>query len=314
MKLERYLKESTEIEEFLRKSGFDVDSSFSSLWGQVEKDCKPFLTDLKKFHNHISFLYRGMNVMGSGVRPTRQDRLPKHTKPIVAELFDKILYKTFGWKPRSEGLFCSGNLDDVSYYGAEKIIFPIGNYKMLWSQKVNDSFEFMGRNFTNDFLRSIIKDDDYLEGLFEKEYGPNGTKNKHGKWYIMNIFTMLEGDSDKLNVYLKDAKDKKEVVKYINKKYPDNDYDIKVDDVYWKYDVDFFRWRDRFYDSVMTNPEYQPLLYSYVEELLDTEFQYRDTDLKEAILSDNEVIIKCDRYYYFEKDWMNIIRVLLTRG
>ena len=54
--------------------------------------------------------------------------------------FDKAAKKKFGWKPRSEGMFCVGNKEVAKYYGLAYSVWPIGTFKFIWSDEVDDFF------------------------------------------------------------------------------------------------------------------------------------------------------------------------------
>jgi len=129
MKLKQYLNEYA-------YTGDVVD------WSPITKDCKPFIKELKGAHN---LLLRGSRKSNPGiikVKP-RQDRRPMSTLPKVHDMLDGFFKAKFGWKPRSTGVFCSGSLNTALFYGPVNSVWPIGNFKFLWSPKVSDLFSHL---------------------------------------------------------------------------------------------------------------------------------------------------------------------------
>ena len=107
---------------------------------RIEKDCKPFLKQLK---GSKGLLLRGShkkNLVMMKVRP-RQDRIPMSTPKILHKEIDEVFNKKFGWKPRSTGVFCTGRESKALYYGWLNSVWPIGNFKFLWSPQVDDLFD-----------------------------------------------------------------------------------------------------------------------------------------------------------------------------
>jgi hypothetical protein len=71
----------------------------------------------------------------------RQDRIPKDTPKWAHEMIDADFEKKFKWKPRTQGLFVTGNDDQADVYGDPYLVFPIGNFKILWSPDVEDLYQ-----------------------------------------------------------------------------------------------------------------------------------------------------------------------------
>lgn len=98
-------------------------------------------------------LYRGIDVSGESrkikllvdgkvrtclIKNVRQDRKPRDTHPWVSEWTDNAFEEIFGWKPRSQALFCTGSRSQAEEYGQVYQIFPIGKFKYVWSPAVPD--------------------------------------------------------------------------------------------------------------------------------------------------------------------------------
>lgn len=120
MKLREYLIEDTN----------KVDISM------IKRDCKKWLDFSKGL-----FVYRGIKIHDKIVRiDTNKNRKPKDTPLNLHKKIDEIFYKKFGWKPRSEGVFCTGNISTANLYGEIYVIFPIGDFEILWSEEVEDLY------------------------------------------------------------------------------------------------------------------------------------------------------------------------------
>lgn len=109
----------------------------------IKRDCSEIWNAYKKTGK---FLYRGSNNLYHDfqlIKP-RIDRKPKNTRPEIQKYLDNEFQKMYGWKPRTEGVFVTGNIGDANYYGEYLyIIFPLNGFKYLWSEKVVDLFANM---------------------------------------------------------------------------------------------------------------------------------------------------------------------------
>ncbi len=168
----------------------------------IRKNCKPFLKE-----SGGQFLFRGTKKRvprGMAKITTRPDRRPLDTPKELHDYMDKHFKKKFGWKGRSEGVFCLGDEHEASVYGYTYAMFPIGQFKFIWSPSIMD-------------LTSDFREEEILVGT---DYG------NEDDW---------EGGDN--------------------------------------------------------NPRFQQLIKTYT-----------DKNLKKAIRSDNEIMIKCKEYYLVDDD------------
>lgn len=109
----------------------------------LEKDCAPFLSEIKYP------LYRGLrkrSLARTEVMPsvymmsTRSDRTPMNMPEEIQTIFDDFFEKEFGVRFRTSGAFATFNQELSAQYGAAYMIFPIGKYKMLSSNVVDDAY------------------------------------------------------------------------------------------------------------------------------------------------------------------------------
>lgn len=111
----------------------------------IKRDCKPFLKAIEP-KPHRNMIYRGYKSIESWfLKTTRADRKPKDIGEGLHNDFDMEFKKRFGYKARSESFFATGEDEEASMYGEVYTIFPVGDFKILWSPKITDLFADMGR-------------------------------------------------------------------------------------------------------------------------------------------------------------------------
>lgn len=84
-----------------------------------------------------------------------KDRKSTNTNDIVHRLFDEEFHAHLGIKPRSNGVFATSNYNSAKIFytdnGEPFMIFPIGEYKIVWSKYINDLyFEIEEEDWYND--------------------------------------------------------------------------------------------------------------------------------------------------------------------
>jgi hypothetical protein len=131
----------------------------------IKSDCRPFLRKLDK--NRIRLLYRGTQHWLGDFNTIKKFIPRKHRKPsdmneLDHEMLNKSFYKKFGWKPRSEGVFCTGSSGTASGYGNDYIFFPIGDFEFVWSPTIDDLYDYthtrkpIGSIFLKDFYDETV--------------------------------------------------------------------------------------------------------------------------------------------------------------
>ena len=121
--------------EYITEEKFTLDSEIEA----ISRDCKPFLKSLK---GSTHLLWRGSNKQSKPfekLKP-RSDRRPVDMDPLIHEFLDDEFNRKFGWKARSEGLFCCGGEAATYGYGKATIVFPIGKFKYVWSPSIEDLY------------------------------------------------------------------------------------------------------------------------------------------------------------------------------
>jgi hypothetical protein len=121
----------------------DKEYELEEWWPLIEKNCMPYLKDIKK--SDKPFLTRSMPISKNDnfiVSDVRKDRRPLDTKLPMHNFLNNLFYSKFKWRPRSEGLFCwlSKNYYSVCNVSHKHLIFPFGNYKLVYSPYISDLF------------------------------------------------------------------------------------------------------------------------------------------------------------------------------
>ena len=102
----------------------------------IESECKPWISASKG-----KPVYRGVKGKPDNFKGTvRTDRKPMDTDIKIQEFIDDIMQKKYGLKPRSSGLFVTGDRAESFNYGKAYEIYPIGKFKFLWSPKIKDLY------------------------------------------------------------------------------------------------------------------------------------------------------------------------------
>ena len=141
----------------------------------VWTNCQPFLKQIKynpSTEDNVK-LYRGQEGgtgvwKGSGydvLHKVRSDRKPRDTSPKLHRIVNAWMLQKFGWYVRSEGLFTCGSPGVSKNYGSTCVIYPIGRFQYVWSEKIEDMTESLGRTtgystefYDDEKLNQIITD------------------------------------------------------------------------------------------------------------------------------------------------------------
>lgn len=114
----------------------------------VQENCQPYLQAIGNDINEY-VLYRGRSAyfapeQNYQVFTSHADRRPMSTRPDLQILYDNILEQLFGWRPRQQGVFATGDFHQArAYAGGEEatlIFFPIGEFKFIWSESTRDLY------------------------------------------------------------------------------------------------------------------------------------------------------------------------------
>lgn len=125
----------------------EQEKGFAHYIPKIQQECKPFLRDIKNAAGTLFRIDKKNKYKPVWKKITRKNRKPLDTPKKYHKVVDKLFLEEFGWKARSEALFCWSKFfsDDT----AQKMwmVFPAGDYKYLWSEKVFDLWNILG-NYT----------------------------------------------------------------------------------------------------------------------------------------------------------------------
>lgn len=91
-------------------------------------------------------------------------------------MFDVFFKEKFGWKARSEGIFCASDIMVSNDYGIVSIFFPIGKYSYLWSPNMIDLYAKFAddvrelRNIEKGYFDVNLYKDTSIYKKYEKKY------------------------------------------------------------------------------------------------------------------------------------------------
>jgi len=141
MRLRRHINEQEPWDGLQHTDGtLSADqATFKFFITNILRDCQPFLRDLDL--KNPRFLYSGRKRDTDWFeQKVRSDRQPKDLSKDIHKDFDDEFLKQFGWRPRSNGLFCTGEEASAYEYGNTFMIFPKGQYKFVWSKRIWDLY------------------------------------------------------------------------------------------------------------------------------------------------------------------------------
>lgn len=142
----------------------------------LKRDCMPFLQQID-FKIAEYPMYRGINPKqrGSTIIPNKRtarqktvrlkDRISRDTLQKIHNAINKHFIKMFG-EPFRNALFATGRLSSALTYGDAYFVFPIGQFKFLWSPHIFDLWN-----------EDMVTVDDYLNTIDGGDYQTTDLKS-----------------------------------------------------------------------------------------------------------------------------------------
>ena len=337
-KFKNHLSENITIgyTQFKRK---DIED-FIRFWTELEKKCNGFIKELTTNNKSRNMLLRGSNGAGPDffTRNPRTDRKPSDMPDHWHKAFDAYFVREFGWKVRSEGLFCTGLESLARGYGDTTLmVFPINGYSYVWSPEIPDLYVERGNH--EDI--SDFKVDDELISRWTSEYYENyGEEGDRGYWNYNGDVLSNSGDNKAeaikhaIEYYVNDiqydidhAKESIETQKNtptsetsiklwiekiveLEKRMKNLKFDIE-DGIEWypDYDIDYFIEKKQnqlsiydITDKMWTDKMYEICQGNYINYGLTKALDDRDG---------NEIMVKCKKYYAISNKYNDIVLKLL---
>jgi hypothetical protein len=163
----------------------DDDISSSHIKELLEKDCKPIL---KLINDKRIYFVRETDRFSSHSTiqkvQVRTDRKPTDTPLELHKIIDNEFKRLFGWKVRSEGVFCwsrkLSRIDTSTDSPSDRAcVFPIGNFKIVFAYvdffEGRDLFNYMARLYDRmsstqyNFKRNYTDESPKFKRKFENE-------------------------------------------------------------------------------------------------------------------------------------------------
>ena len=136
--------------ELFEEKSTQQEITFDEFKKIIERDCASYI-------KQVGFkmpLYRGMEKVSNPAfiietpdedvpvykKRVRLDRVPSAFSVEMHSMIDNWFNEKFQIKARSQTVFATGDKMDALLYGEAFIIFPIGEFKYVWSPNVADLF------------------------------------------------------------------------------------------------------------------------------------------------------------------------------
>lgn len=324
MKFKKFINENIRVGSTTYKKE-DVDS-FLEMWSKLEKSCKNFLREIKTRNREAKLLLRGSSSARNWeIRNVRKDRVPKDMEYAWHNAFDEVFYNEYDFRARSEGLFCTGRFSTADGYGTEVfIIFPIGRYKYLWSDSIDDLYSMVNDGNADDKLEP---DDDTIsqwQNDYDEEYGEgaNGYWNYEGSTYssdaveaIMDIRREMISEIEDEMSGLDEEEDQDEIqdlqTQIDNIEDGGIDADIERNLVWEPYET----WDS--YEETMREQwwnEVPESMYYDAAESIVKDGNYNDSKgLVRALGKGDgtEIMVKCDKFYMINYEFYDLVKEML---
>jgi len=137
------------ISEISAGKAAEEEAHLKKIAAALEQDCRPYLSAINRDLNQFA-LWRG-NARDSGFQKINvrlDDRRPLTATRKEHYAMNDYFIKKFG-QPFRDAMFCTGNSNEAEEYGNLHCVFPIGNFKFVWSPKMRDSYIDMPSITTN---------------------------------------------------------------------------------------------------------------------------------------------------------------------
>lgn len=142
-----------EITDVMRAKKMDPNAIVMGFVNKIVRDCQPYLGQVS---NPLA-MYRGMDIeegsMIQSVVPLNS-RTPRGMSEQMYMALNHEFTEEFG-EPFRNAAFCTGDLDHTEVFGDTAVVFPIGIFTFLWSERVEDM------NYEISDFEMELTDEDY---------------------------------------------------------------------------------------------------------------------------------------------------------
>lgn len=290
MRLETFINEERHTEIYFDTD--NVEEKVAKMAHLLFNDCKEYLKDLGKSGE---VMYRGAYGDDMTKIVPRKNRQPTDMSRELQEELDNVFYDQFKWRPRSEGVFCSGEWDQAHGYGNNVFtVWPIGKYQFLYNENIHDLYTYFD---TENELDDVDTDQ------IERDYYDNYGEGYEGTWYYEGDDTK-ESDKDNATDVVAGWFEKDHEPEDDEDDYDGHD-DVDYNGFEWEPDVS---WDDYLEDNIEYERE------RIRENRLEVVLDYKDDDIKKAIKSKHEIMVRCKEYYIIDEEFTDDLNKLLKIG
>lgn len=106
----------------------------------IIRDCQPYLKEINGIEERYLAQHGSKALISDDAKilTVRDDRRPKDTDIRVHNAVNDFFEEKFGWRAREKGIFVTGSINRATAYGESYLVFPIGEFKYLWSREISD--------------------------------------------------------------------------------------------------------------------------------------------------------------------------------
>jgi len=203
----------------------DMNGFVRKLIHTVDVECRPYIdsfggwnewVNLNYEHSYRRNLFRGMTVPTHrpiGRKDVHKNREPKDTYHGVHVVVDDWFNREFGHRYRSNAMFATSNTAVAEEYGTGAYcVFPIGQYKMCFSESYEDLWDRLSRELSafahskvagqtkqifnvdkieNEEQKQIIETT-LKEGHYQERPAPDAINSKHEVMVACDRYAYIE--------------------------------------------------------------------------------------------------------------------------
>jgi len=152
-------------------------------------------------------LYRGMTGAGSQsivldidgkpvkcyIKSVRQNRAPLDTHPDLSDVIDDCFQEKFGWKPRSQSVFCYGKhgKELTEDYGDLHRVYPMGDFKFVWGEVKDLTHKI--RDLMKQYRFPYKGADEPYDGEQQADFYEIFSDNLEGKYHDTDLWAAITG-------------------------------------------------------------------------------------------------------------------------
>lgn len=256
---------------------------------EIKENCSQILQIYKK---NKKFLYRGIKSTSDKIikiKP-KENRKPLDMEENIHNFLVEVFKNLHPEVNRNNSLFLTSLKWSASHYGMVYIMFPKNEFKYLWSEEIEDLFEYIDYYFEN-----LCKENDNIIILEDKN-----TLNDY-------VFEIKEEYLQEVKKYMIDEiKEKTKITNNINK-------DMKIFELI-KANNHILNMNNDIIKQFIKKGIFIQLNDSKkIKETTIKKFRklYKNNDIEKALFSESEIIMKSEFFYGIKNSCTDIINLLL---